>query len=122
MTTVQTNELRALADLALASNAGQLLVPQGRYVDTLLDLLAVADDPIVRSTITDRLRDVRFVGTIDADEVRADLDAIVEISQIEHPDDLAWAEGVFDCECADCVAAITTHGAQWAQFTEPAQD
>lgn len=108
MNAAHPNELRAIADLALASSANQLLVPQGRHVDTLLDLLAVAHDPIVRSTITARLRDIRFVSMVDADDVRADLEAIIEIAATEYTDDLAWAERAFECECADCVAAIAT--------------
>jgi hypothetical protein len=106
MFTDQHNEIKAIADLALASSADQLLVPQRDHVDVLLDLLVVADDPIVRSTITDRLRDIRFVTMIEADEVRADLDAIVTISALEHDDDMAWAELAFVCQCADCVAAL----------------
>jgi hypothetical protein len=53
----------------------QIMLPQSHCVDVLLDLPLGAHDPTVKSTIEDRLRDIRFVSMVEADEIRADLEA-----------------------------------------------
>jgi hypothetical protein len=103
-TTTNTNQrLRTLAEQALAAIAELATVPQGRCVDTLLDLLLATDDPIVRSTIMDRLRDLRFSSTVDADDMRADLEAVIAISCGHESIDVAWAERLLTCDCSDCL-------------------
>ena len=109
MSAHELHEIRAIADLALAANTDQLLVSQRQYVDVLLDLRSVAVSPVMRSTIDERLRDIRFVTMIDASEVRADLEAIVAISEIEDELEMAWAEVALTCHCHECTTAISTH-------------
>jgi hypothetical protein len=112
MSAHELHDIRAIADLALAANTDQLLVSQRHYVDVLLDLRSVAMSPVLRSTIEDRLRDVRFVTMIDASEVHADLEAIVAISEIEDELQMAWADVAATCECDECATAILEHEAQ----------
>ena len=106
MSTQKLHEIRVIADLALAANTDQLLVSQRQYVDVLLDLRSVAVSPVLRETIEERLRDIRFVTMIDASEVRADLEAIVAISEIEDELEMAWAEVALTCDCHECTTAV----------------
>jgi hypothetical protein len=106
MSTQQLLEIRSIADSASADFAHQLLVPQRHYVDVLLDLRAAATSSVVRSTIDERLRDIRFMSMIDAEDVHADLEAIVAISEIDVCVDMAWAELALDCACTDCAEAL----------------
>jgi hypothetical protein len=115
MSAHELHEIRAIADLALTANTDQLLVSQRHYVDVLLDLRSVAMSPVLRSTIEDRLRDVRFVTMIDASEVHADLEAIVAIAEIEDELEMAWAENALTCECTACMTAI--EGREAPSFT-----
>ena len=105
-------EIRVLADLALAATTDQVLVSQRQYVDVLLDLRSVAASPVLRETIEERLRDVRFVTMVDAVEVHTDLEAIVAISEIEDELEMAWAEVAMTCECHECQTAIEAHEAR----------
>ena len=107
MSSVQHHELQEIADHAMASIADQLLLPQSHYIDVLLDLLVVAPSPIIRSAITDRLSEIRFVSMVATDEVRADLHGIVALSDFSDAssDELAWAEQALMCDCTACVAA-----------------
>lgn len=113
MSSIQHHELQAIADHTMASIADQLLLPQTHYIDVLLDLLVVANSPIVRSAIADRLDEVRFVSMIATDEVRADLYGIVAISDFSDAvgpaDDLAWAELALSCDCESCAVALADH-------------
>jgi hypothetical protein len=96
-------QIRSITDRALEWIGDQILLTQGHCVDILLDLLLAADDPSVRNAIEHRLRDIRFMSMVEADELRADLEAVVAIS--ETTIDLAWAERVFECECDRCLMA-----------------
>src|SRR5262245_18383468 len=109
MSTQKLHEIRVIADLALAANTDQLLVSQRQYVDVLLDLRSVAVSPVLRETIEERLRDIRFVTMVDASEVHGDLEAIVAIAEIEDELEMAWAEVAFACECDECAAALVNH-------------
>ena len=111
MSAHELHEIRVIADLALAATTDQLLVSQRHYVDVLLDLRSVAVSPVMRETIEERLREIRFVTMVDANDVRADLAAIVTISEIEDELELAWAEVAMTCECDECNAALLTHEA-----------
>jgi hypothetical protein len=112
MSAHELHEVRVIADLVLAANSDQLLVSQRQYVDVLLDLRAMAASPVLRETIEERLRDIRFVTMIDASEVRADLEAIVAISEVEDELEMAWAEVALTCDCHECTAAVLTHEAR----------
>lgn len=109
MSTHELHEIRVIADLALAANTDQLLVSQRQYVDVLLDLRSVAGNPVLRKTIEERLRDIRFVSMVDASEIHADLEAIVAIAEIEDELEMAWAEVALGCECNECAAALLSH-------------
>ena len=111
MSSVQHHELQEIADHTIASIADQLLLPQSHYIDVLLDLLAVAPSPIVRSAIAERLSEIRFVSMVATDDVRADLYGIVAISDFSDAasDDLAWAEQALLCDCTACLAALDAH-------------
>jgi hypothetical protein len=109
MSTQQLLEIRAIADRASADFSEQLLVPQSHYVDILLDLRAATHNPIVRTTIDARLSDIRFVTMIDTSDVRADLMAIVGISEFDDPFEMAWAEAALTCDCAECAASLHEH-------------
>ena len=109
MSTHELHEIRAIADQALAATSDQLLVSQRQYVDVLLDLRSIAVSPVMRSTIEDRLREIRFVTMIDASEIRADLNAVVAVSEIEDELEMAWAEVALTCDCDECAAALLQH-------------
>ena len=112
MSAHELHEIRVIADLALAATADQLLVSQRQYVDVLLDLRSVAASPVLRSTIEERLRDIRFVTMIDATEVSADLEGIVAISEVEDELEMAWAEVALTCDCHECTSTLLTHEAR----------
>ena len=109
MSTQKLHEIRVLANQALAADSDQLLVSQRQYVDLLLDLRSVAVSPVLRETIEERLRDIRFVTMIDASEIDADLEAIVAIAEIEDELEMAWAEVALTCECDECTTALLDH-------------
>ena len=111
MSSVQHHELQEIADHTMASIADQLLLPQIRYIDVLLDLLVVAPSPVVWSAIAERLSEIRFVSVVATDEVRADLYGIVAISDFSDAvsDDLAWTEQALLCDCPACLAALGAH-------------
>jgi hypothetical protein len=119
MSSVQHHELQEIADHTMASIADQLLLPQSHYIDVLLDLLVVAQSPIVRSAIAERLTEIRFVSMIETDEVRADLYGIVAISDFSDAasDDLAWAEQALLCDCTSCFAALDAHQLEVSSMT-----
>ena len=112
MSAHNVHEIRVLADLALAATTDQLLVSQRHYVDLLLDVRGVAVSPVLRETIDERLRDVRFVTMVDAIDVHTDLAAIVAIAEIEDELEMAWAEVAMTCDCDACTTAIDTHSAR----------
>ena len=109
MPTQKLQEIRVIADMALAANTDQLLISQRQYVDVLLDLRSVAVSPVLRETLEERLRDIRFVTMVDASEINGDLEAIVAIAEIEDELEMAWAEVVLSCECDECAAALLSH-------------
>jgi len=109
MSTQELHEIRAIADMALAANTDQVLVSQRQYVDVLLDVRSVASSPVLRETIEERLRDIRFVSMVEASEIHADLEALVAIAEIEDELEMAWAEVALSCECDECAAALLSH-------------
>jgi len=88
-TTTNTNtnnqELIDLAAVALDSIGDQLLLSQGHCVNTFLDLYCATDDYSLKWAIAERLDDIRFLNAVDADDMRADLCAILEIASCEDP-------------------------------------
>lgn len=113
----ELHEIRAIAHLALVATDDQLLVSQRQYVDVLLDLRGIAVSPVMRSTIEDRLREIRFVTMLDTSDVRADLHAIVAISEVEDELEMAWAEVALTCDCHECTTALLAHAAHATMAT-----
>ena len=111
MPTQKLQEIRVIADMALAANTDQLLISQRQYVDVLLDLRSVAVSPVLRETLEERLRDIRFVTMVDASEINGDLEAIVAIAEIEDELEMAWAEVALTCDCHECASANLMHDA-----------
>ena len=109
MPTQKLQEIRVIADMALAANTDQLLISQRQYVDVLLDLRSVAVSPVLRETLEERLRDIRFVTMVDASEIHGDLEAIVAIAEIENELEMAWAEVALTCGCDECATALLQH-------------
>ena len=109
MSAHELHQIRAIADVALAANADQLVVSQRHYVDVLLDLRSAAMTPVLRSMIDDRLSEIRYVTMIEAGEVHADLEGIVAVSEIEDELEMAWAEVALTCDCHDCTTALVAH-------------
>jgi hypothetical protein len=106
MSIQKLHEIRVITDLALAATSDQLLVSQRQYVDVLLDLRSAAVSPVLRETVEERLRDIRFVSMVDSSDIHADLEAIVAIAEIEDELEMAWAESALTCECTACTTAI----------------
>lgn len=72
-----------IVDAALVEIEGALLVSQSRCVDLLLDLYNAAPVGTTRHLIEERLSDIRHLNAVGADEVRADLYAVVAIAAAE---------------------------------------
>ncbi|HEY5873992.1 MAG TPA: hypothetical protein VIT64_01775 [Ilumatobacteraceae bacterium] len=72
-----------IVDAALVEIEGALLVSQSRCVDLLLDLYIAAPIGTTRHVIEARLSDIRHLNAVEADEVRADLYAVLAIAAAE---------------------------------------
>jgi hypothetical protein len=114
MSTHELHEIRAIVEQALATTSDQLLVSQRQYVDVLLDLRSIAVSPVMRSTIEDRLREIRFVTMIHASKIRADLNEVVAVSEVDDELEMAWAEAALTCDCHECASALLIHDAPTA--------
>jgi hypothetical protein len=74
----------AVADEAEAWIGDQVVLSQRRCVDVLLDLYCVSEDPVVRLYVTARLREIRLLHGVRAEDMRAALAAIVDVSTVQH--------------------------------------
>lgn len=68
----------------------QVLVPQARCVDILLDLYLATDDIGLKWSIAERINDLKGRKTVRVDDLRADLDAIVAIAAESEALELAY--------------------------------
>ena len=84
-TTTKNQEVIDLATDVLEWIGDQVLLSQGHCVNVFLDLYTATDDYSLRWAIAERLDDIRFVNVVEADDMRADLCAIVEIAGTEDP-------------------------------------
>jgi len=84
-TTTNNQEVIDLASAAIDRIGDQLLVSQGHCVNVFLDLYCATNDYALRWAIAERLDDIRFVNVVEADDMRADLCAIVEIATTDDP-------------------------------------
>lgn len=105
-TTTTHQDIQTIAEQAIAAIGDQVVVSQSRCVDVLLDVLLATDDPVMRCTIGERLRDLRFLSMVEAAELRADLEAIVAICTLDPATDLSWAEESLACCCDRCTNAL----------------
>ena len=80
-----------IAEAALAWIGDQTLLTQGHCVNVFLDLYCATDDFSLRWAIAERLDDIRFLNAVAADDMRADLTAIVAIARADVPSDLEWS-------------------------------
>lgn len=72
--------IESIARSTMDSIGDRTLLSQARCADILLDLYGATDDCELRGSILERLRELRHVNTVLADELRADLEAITEIA------------------------------------------
>jgi hypothetical protein len=77
---VQRPTFLTIAQTAQREITGQLLVDRHRCEDIFLDLYAATNDGGLRSSITARLREIHRRSMIEADEMRADLAAMVAVA------------------------------------------
>ena len=91
-----------IVDAALVEIEGALLVSQSRCVDLLLDLYNAAPIGTTRHVIEERLSDIRHLNAVEAEEVRADLYAVLAIAAAES----AIEEALLADELADELADL----------------
>jgi hypothetical protein len=80
---INADGIADIVDAALAATVGQTLLSQGRCVDVLLDLFNVTTEPSIQVLIGERLKDIRHLRAVEADEFRADLYAVAAIANAE---------------------------------------
>ncbi len=80
-----------IAEAALCWIGDQTLLTQGHCVNVFLDLYCATDDFALRWAIAERLSDIRFLNAVEAEDMCADLTAIVGIAAADVPSDLEWA-------------------------------
>ena len=91
-TTTEHQHTSEMVDAALNWISDQAYLTQSRCVDVFLDLFQATDDPFTRWSIADRLSDIRFIGTVPGDVMRASLAAIVEISAAADHNETDWCD------------------------------
>ena len=95
ITRTRTSEFEAISAIAHEASmwiADQMLLSQGRCVDVLLDLHSATERVGLRQSIEERLSEICHVNVVLADEMLADLAAIVALSEEGEDIDLTWAE------------------------------
>ncbi len=80
-----------IAETALAWIGDQALLTQGHCVNVFLDLYCATDDFSLRWAIAERLNEIRFLNAVAADDMCADLTAIVAIARTQPRSDLEWS-------------------------------
>lgn len=91
-----STEVQPIAQRAIEAIGHQVLLSQGRCVDVLLDLYCATDDVGLRWSIADRLRDISHVTAVLAEDMRADLEAIMAIAEGSGAIGLDWIEHLLD--------------------------
>ncbi len=84
-------EIIDIAEAALCWIGDQALLSQGHCVNMFLDLYCATEDFSIRWAIAERLDEIRFLNAVDADDMRADLTAIIAIASADVPFDVIWA-------------------------------
>ena len=88
--TTQQSRIAAVVLHATDQLHDQVLVPQARCVDILLDLYLATDDVGLQWSIAERINDLKGRKTVRIDDLRADLDAIVAIAAESDALELAY--------------------------------
>ena len=98
MQTVTSNflQIERIARPAIEAIGDQVLLSQGRCVDVLLDLYCATDDVGLRWSIADRLREISHVTAVLAEDIRADLEAIMAIAEGSAAIELDWVDHLLD--------------------------
>ena len=98
MQTVTNNftQIERIARPAIDAIGDQVLLSQGRCVDVLLDLYCATDDVGLRWSIADRLRDISHLTAVLAEDIRADLEAIIAIAEGTSAIELDWVDHLLD--------------------------
>ena len=91
-------QIERIARPVIESIGDQVLLSQGRCVDVLLDLYCATDDVGLRWSIADRLREISHFTAVLAEDIRADLEAIIAIAEGSGAIDLDWVDHFFDEE------------------------
>ncbi len=91
-TALMLDAIGDIVDAALVEIKDALLVSQRRCVDLLLDLYNAAPIGTTRHVIEERLSDIRHLNAVEAEEVRADLYAVLAIAAAESAIEAAESE------------------------------
>jgi hypothetical protein len=81
-----------IVETALNWIGDQAYLTPSRCVDVFLDLFQATKDPFTRWSIADRLSDIRFIGVVPGDVMRASLAAIVEMSAAADLNESYWCD------------------------------
>ena len=102
MQTVTDNylQIERIARPVIDAIGDQLVLSQGHCVDVLLDLYCATDDVGLRWSIADRLRDISHLSAVLAEDIRADLEAIIAIAEGSGAIDLDWVDHLLDNDFA----------------------
>ena len=94
MHTATTNftQIERIARPVIDAIGDQLVLSQGHCVDVLLDLYCATDDVGLRWSIADRLREISHLSAVLAEDIRADLEAIIAIAEGSGAIDLDWVD------------------------------
>jgi hypothetical protein len=74
------SRLASIVDAAIERLGSATLVSQGHCIDVLLDLYTATDDIGLKWSIGERIEELRGRSVLFAGELRADLEALVEIA------------------------------------------
>jgi hypothetical protein len=88
--TAQQSLLTSVVLQATDRLGDQVLVPQARCVDILLDVYLATDDIGLKWSIAERINDLKGRKTVRVEDIRADLDAIVAIAAESDALELAY--------------------------------
>ena len=102
--TTSATRIERIARPAIEAIGDQLLLSQGRCVDLLLDLYCATDDVGLRWSIADRLSEISHHNAVLAEDIRADLEAIMAIAEASSALGLDWVEHFLDEEFANRAA------------------
>ena len=89
-------QIERIARPVIEAIGDQLVLSQGRCVDVLLDLYCATDDVGLKWSIADRLHEISHLTAVLAEDIRADLEAIIAIAESGSAIGLDWIDGWSD--------------------------